>query len=515
MAKRTFIGLMAMVLFFALVFVATSSLAGTTELVSVDSYGNPGNNACEHLSSISADGRYVAFASYATNLVPGDTNGVNDIFVHDRQTGITERVSVDSYGNQSNNGSLWLAISANGRYVAFTSWANNLVAGDTNGGPDIFVHDRQTRVTERVSVDSIGNQANPESASPAMSYPSISADGRYVAFVSGATNLMPDDTNGVNDIFVHDRQAGITERVSVDSSGNQANNHSSRVFISAGGRYVAFASSATNLVPEYFGGVNIFVHDLQTGITELVSKNANGESSNGGSFPVNLSISTDGRYVAFDSLASNLILGDADYYTQWAMDTWDVFVYDRQASEITRISDINTYSSSPSISADGRYVAFVSYFQVFAHDRQTGITELVSVDSSGNLIGGGYWPSISADGRYVAFASDGNLVQEDTNPSRDIYVRDRGPSLPKTIDGAIIVIEELLGMGEITNAGIATNLTSTLENALKAQEQSNIYAAKNILLAFINKVEAQTGKNITEESATFLIEAARQLMDKM
>src|SRR5205814_1700648 len=139
----------------------------------------------------------------ATNLVPGDTNGQSDVFVHDRQTRLTERVSVDSAGNQADGESASPALSADGRYVAFSSSATNLVPGDTNGQSDVFVHDRQTRITERVSVDSAGNQADGESASPA-----LSADGRYVAFSSSATNLVPGDTNGQSDVFVHDRRTG-------------------------------------------------------------------------------------------------------------------------------------------------------------------------------------------------------------------------------------------------------------------------------------------------------------------
>src|SRR5207253_921856 len=140
---------------------------------------------------ISANGRFVAFNSRSTNLVPGDTNGTSDVFVHDRQTGTTERVSVDNTGNQGNGGSGVVAISADGRFVAFVSSATNLVPGDTNGVADVFVHDRQTRTTERVSIDSAATQGTCDITCPA-----ISADGRFVAFVSTATNLVPGDTNG-------------------------------------------------------------------------------------------------------------------------------------------------------------------------------------------------------------------------------------------------------------------------------------------------------------------------------
>jgi PKD repeat protein len=207
--------------------VNNSGPTGITKRVSVDSNGNQGNND-SYETTMSADGRYAAFDSYASNLVPGDTNGALDIFVHDRLTGITNRVSVDSDGNQGNNDSIEPTISADGRYVAFFSLASNLVAGDTNGTKDVFVHDRHTGITNRVSVDSSGNQGNGTSR-----LQSISADGRYVAFQSGASNLVAGDTNGTWDAFVHDRQTGTTEIVSVNSSGNQGNESSHTPSISA------------------------------------------------------------------------------------------------------------------------------------------------------------------------------------------------------------------------------------------------------------------------------------------
>jgi len=169
-----------------------------TTRVSVDSSGIQGNDHSTN-PALSSDGRYVAFRSDATNLVAGDTNGYYDVFVHDRQTGITTRVSVGSSGIQGNDSSFPPAISADGRYVAFRSDATNLVAGDTNGDYDVFVHDRQTGITTRVSVDSSGTESNSYSDDPA-----LSSDGRYVAFKSWATNLVAGDTNERSDIFIRD-----------------------------------------------------------------------------------------------------------------------------------------------------------------------------------------------------------------------------------------------------------------------------------------------------------------------
>jgi extracellular elastinolytic metalloproteinase len=398
---------------------------------SVSSDGVEGDGASQR-SSVSGDGRYVAFESRSSNLVPGDTNGASDIFVHDRVTGVTERVSVASDGTQANANSFVASISADGRYVAFYSIATNLVPGDTNGASDIFVHDRVTGVTERVSVASDGTQANANSL-----VPSLSADGRFVAFQSVATNLVPGDTNGNNDIFVHDRVTGVTERVSVASDGTQGNGISTTADISGDGRFVAFQSAASNLVPgDTNGATDVFVHDRLTGVTERVSVASDGTQGNANTSEA--SLSADGRYVAFQSAASNLVPGDTNGAT-------DVFVHDRLTGVTERVSvasdgapgDANSFSAS--VSADGRYVAFDSgatnlvaddtngFRDVFVHDRETGVTQRVSVTSDGTQGNGTTSePAISADGRYVAFESAAsNLVPGDTNEVQDVFARDR------------------------------------------------------------------------------------------
>jgi Tol biopolymer transport system component len=416
-----------------LLFAATGVAEAATAATSRGSVSSNGDQANDYsfTPSISGDGRFVAFASGASNLVPGDTNGAEDVFVHDRSTGQTSRVSVGSDGEQGqSDGGHAPSMSADGRFVAFYSYASNLVAGDTNDNFDVFVHDRTTGQTSRVSAASDGDQANHSSYDP-----SISADGRYVAFESGASNLVAGDTNGAGDVFVHDRQTGITSRVSVSSDGDQANEINHFPSISADGRYVAFVSYASNLVPgDTNGKADVFVHDRQTGTTSRVSVRSNGDQGIGRSWTP--SISSDGRYVAFVSGASNLVSGDTNGKT-------DVFVHDRTTGQTSRVNvrsngdQANHPSgSTPSISAHGRYVAFRSgasnlvpgdtnhAVDVFVHDRTTGQTRRVSVRSNGNQANdNSLYPSISADGRYAAFYSDAtNLVPGDTNGVPDVFV---------------------------------------------------------------------------------------------
>jgi Tol biopolymer transport system component len=438
----------SMLLLLALILTPAGSVRatpGNTTRVSVATGGGQANFDSFD-PSISADGRYVAFTSNATNLVSGDTNGDWDIFVHDRQTGQTTRVSVATGGGQANLASLDPSISADGRYVAFVSAATNLVSGDTNNFQDIFVHDRQTGQTTRVSVASDGTQANGHSYDP-----SISADGRYVAFASLASNLVSGDTNGAWDVFVHDRQTGETTRVSVASDGTQAIGFffGSSPSISADGRYVAFDSWATNLVS---GDTNdkpdVFVHDRQTGQTTRVSVSSDGtQANNGANYP---SISADGRYVAFESSSTNLVSGDTNSVTDIFVHDRQT----GQTTRVSVSSDGTQANGGPgwsgktsSISADGRYVAFHSYADnlvsgdtnsatdIFVHDRQTGVTTRVSIASDGTQANGfSSSPSISADGRYVAFMSGAtNLVSGDTNNARDVFVHGREGNIAPTV----------------------------------------------------------------------------------
>jgi hypothetical protein len=343
---------------------------GATQRVSVSSNGVQSNSAFSSIlsigatpPSISADGRYITFISDASNLVASDTNGKLDVFVHDRQTGQTTRVNVSSAGQQANADSAFSpAISANGQYVAFTSSASNLVVGDTNGTYDTFVHDRQTGQTQRVNVTSTGAQSSFGSRDV-----EISADGRYVAFSSQASDLVLGDTNQANDIFVHDRQTGQTVRVSISSMGVQGNSYSNDLSLSADGRYVSFSSLSSNLVTgDTNGKEDIFVHDRQTGQTQRVSVTSNGsEVILGGKNP---SLSADGRYVAFESRSTALIgIPGNEYDYIFVHDRLG-----SQTKLVSRTSGglIPQYDGgfNPELSANGQYVAFISLGALMPED---------------------------------------------------------------------------------------------------------------------------------------------------
>jgi Tol biopolymer transport system component len=331
-------------------------IGGTTERVSVGAGGAQGDSGSfSSPGSISADNRFVAFESVAANLVAGDVNGVSDIFVRDRTSGTTERVSASTGGEQGNMDSWIPVISADGRIVAFASSASNLVPGDTNGDSDIFAHDRLNGTTERVSVGTSGTQANSASWSP-----SISADGRFVAFDSYASTIVLTDGNGAIDVFVHDRASATAECVSVDSSGAPSNDDSYTPSISADGRFVAFASDASNLVAGDTNMVrDVFVRDRATSTTARVSIDSSGAPGNSTSGAVGVAISSDGRCVAFHSHAKNLVPGDTNGMP-------DIFVHDRASGITGRVSvdsagaQTNAPSTLPVLSSDGRFVAFDS-----------------------------------------------------------------------------------------------------------------------------------------------------------
>jgi Tol biopolymer transport system component len=401
-----------------------STTPGTTTRLSAPPGGPALGPAVTQFPAISGDGRIVAYASAAPDLVSDDSNDMTDVFVSDRARNETTLVSRGVSGAQADGPSAVdsaPAVSADGQIVAFSSSAGNLVADDSNGVGDVFVYDRARKETARVSLGAGGVEATGRDSFA----PALSADGRYVAFASDAANLVPDDTNNATDVFVHDRQARTTTRVSVDAGGAQAGGGESYApAISGDGTVVAFISKATNIAPGATDGIdNVFVRDLKAGTTIRVGATGEPEGSTPG-----VALSTDGRFVAYSSGT-------------------DVFVFDRQGGGTEQVSvgpggsPGDRASGAPAISADGRFVAFQSdatnlvpadtnqRTDVFVRDRRLGTTTRVSVGPAsvqGDRPSTG--PQISGNGRFVAFQSVAtNLIAEDTNSAPDIFVHDRTP----------------------------------------------------------------------------------------
>jgi len=410
----------------------------TTQRISIATSGTEANAASSY-PSLSASGNLVAFHSAANNLVENDTNNAIDVFIHNRLTNQTRRVSIASGGSQADGDSNYPSLSVDGNMVIFQSTATNLVSNDTNGVTDIFVHNLVNGNTNRVSLASDSSQANGDSLQP-----DLSATGRYVVFTSYASNLVNDDTNNSSDVFLYDRQSGTTTRISVSSSGEQGNAPSSSPSVSADGKRIVFSSFASNLVPnDTNGSSDIFLRDLVSGQTHRISITSSGNEAHGHSLdPV---ISNDGKLIAFTSFAPDLVPNDTN-------DKWDIFVHDLQSGQTERVSiaDSGIQSngnsiSRPALSETGRIIAFWSEAtnlvagdtnavgDVFIHDRYLRQTRRVSLANDGSQGNGAAAAniSLSADGTSVAFESlASNLVLNDSNSAADCFVRHIVYTLP-------------------------------------------------------------------------------------
>jgi Tol biopolymer transport system component len=434
---------------------APAVAAPVTVLVSVPNIGasvaQGGTNA-----SNSGDGRYVAFQSSGA-LVPEDTNGVADIYVRDLVAGTTARVSVADAGGQADNGSETPSISADGRYVAFRSWATNLVVNDRNAASDIFVRDTVKGTTRRANIAWDGTEANGDGFNPR-----ISADGRCVAYASGATNLVQNDANGKDDIFLRDMVDGTRERVSVSSTGAEGNGNSSFPKVSADGRYVVFNSAASNLIPNDFNTTTDgFVRDRVAGTTARVDLANDGEeASTGGGAD---SISADGRFVCFTSSAPHLVDGDTN-------GKLDVFLRDMTAGTTVRISvatdgtEGNNGATGGILSADNRYALFVSgadnlvpgdtndRSDAFVRDLAQNTTARVTLGANGGQAEETtYAPAFSADGSTVAWHTfSTNLTPGDTNGFYDVYARGPLFNAPPSLADAALALQIAAGLATPT-----------------------------------------------------------------
>ncbi|MBN1127324.1 MAG: fibronectin type III domain-containing protein, partial [Sedimentisphaerales bacterium] len=434
--------------------------SGIMDLVSVSSDGSQTVGVASddgwdpHTSkdvSISRDGRYIAFVSTAVNLVPDDHNTLihkssgwywgYDVFVHDRQTKVTERVSVSSDGSEAELGSSnqMPTISADGRFVVFDSAAANLALDDTKSYRDIFIHDRQNKTTRLVSSSTSGQAGNKHSGGWRLET-AISADNRYVAFITDATNFDATDTNGDRDVYIKDLHTGVCTRVSISSDGQQGTQDCWGVDMSDNGQLVVFATASTLVADDTNGKADVYLHDRENGFTTRVSISSEGTQGNGdcccdGETP---RISGNGRYVVFDSSSSNLVENDEN-------DERDIFIHDRLTGETRLVSHSNSGRQAdkkcirPDINGNGRFVVYQSssttltgYFlseyisDVYIWDSVFDTVSKLSRCPCGNQgRDSSFRPRINHDGSVIAFDSyASNLLPDfgDNNADGDAFV---------------------------------------------------------------------------------------------
>lgn len=410
--------------------------------------GTPGGTAAGASVNpvISREARFVAFTSDAPGLVTNDDNGITDVFVKDRATGETKLLSVNTAGTAGNGISRDPVVSADGRYVAFQSAATDLVPNDNNGRVDLFVYDTSVNRMHLASATPVGVSGSGDSFAPA-----FSLDGGKLVFVSTADNLTSNDTNGTSDVFVRDLTTGTTTLISVNTNGVAGAGSSATPVISENGRFVAFSSSAPDLVTNDGNGLNdVFVRDLTSGFTSLASANTNGVGGNRISFGP--AISPGGDRVAFVSQATDLINvvdtnGQTDVYLREIGSGSNVLVSVTAAGTTGSAG-----SASPVFSTDGQNVLFISIAtnfaaidnngrqDVFLWNRATRATELISVRAGGggtaNGLSGITAASISRDNRYVTFfseASDLIAGNADTNGVADVFLRDRQSGVTRLV----------------------------------------------------------------------------------
>lgn len=358
------------------------AVTGETRMVSESDAGLAGNGETLFESTMNYDGNLIAFMSYATNLGGGAPNDVGQLYVQDIDLGKTRIVSTNSRGEPGNHRSEMPRLSADGKFLAFYSLASNLVDQDTNGRADIFLKNLDTGETRIVSRGAFG-----ESDAGSLDV-AVSGNGDVVAFISHASNLVADDTNGYPDAFVYHTDTGIVERISVGTDGSQADNQSTRVAVSTNGRYVAFLSDASNLVTNDAAGTrDVFIRDLKLGTTVRATQHDNGEGFKG--MVIGMDISADGRYVLFESSSEDEF--------QVPSSGAKLFVKDMVVGDIRQI-DIGLdgtsyqYSGQSVMSHDGEHVAYVSAVSNLVSDDTNGLGDIFvtrvsrdSGDGSGDI----------------------------------------------------------------------------------------------------------------------------------
>jgi hypothetical protein len=501
---------------------------GTLTLVSLNSAGTAGGNASSVNPVISADGRFVAFESRASDLVANDTNGHSDVFVRDMQTGVTTLVSLNAAGAGGGNGDSTRAIiSADGRVVSYESAASDLVANDNNQSDDVFARDLTGGPTVLVSVNGAGTASGNNRSFRAgrgtgdgFFRRAISDDGRVVVFESLATDLTNlSDTNGKSDVFARDLVSRTTSLVSANTAGTASGNRESyHPTVSANGRVVVFETLATNLIPNDTNDVqDLLSRNLQTNVTVAVNINRFGNLSNAAAAAGNADLSADGRFVAFQSAADDLVANDTNKNSRFRFT--DVFVRDMQAGVTTLVS-VNSagtdsgdeVSFQPAISGDGRYVAFLSSsrnldgdvvkivdsIDLYVRDMQAGKTRTITVSHTGDapIVGDAQSPSLSSDGRFVAFTSNGvNLAPFDTNDRVDAFAAAVNGQV--RFSSSTFTVGETGGSATITvtrNAGSSGPVTVNYLARGGSATPGRDYVAQSGTLAF---ADGETSKTFT------------------
>jgi TolB protein len=385
--------------------------------------GAAGNNLSQ-TGALSADSHYGVYASLANNLVEGDTDGFLDVFLRDMMTGKVLRVSRSTTGGPANGDSGEPEISADGRVVVFCSGASNLVPGDTNGRADIFVYRVATQRIKIASVDRDGGPTDGDSCSP-----SISANGRYIAFESDASDLATGDDNGRLDIYLSKVRTGKNTLASHTPDGSVLDFDSQDSSVSGNGRFVSYHSYGELVPDDDNSDLDVFVYDRRTDRNMRASSTPDGSAGDGGSARADLS--DDGRFVVYHSSASDLVEGDTN-------DDIDVFRTSIRTGRSTLVTvrpdggPVDGDSINPSVNGNGRYVTFgsrspdhmpdlpITNATIFVRDLDKGKTRLVSKHLDGSpTTSGAYDPSIS--GRFITFSTGDRLTSRDTNTHWDIY----------------------------------------------------------------------------------------------
>ncbi len=493
----------------------------TTSIVSAGLTGITAAGASSS-PSISADNRYVVFASTADNLVADDRNSVQDVFLRDLQTGITTRMSKSTAGGDADLASGDPRISADGNWVAFESYATNIVPDDESYGSEIFLYHRPTGSLSRAIPAGFPGEeyqaANPD----------ISGDGRYVVFESQSSTLVAGDTNGYHDIFRVDRQTGTIQRVSVDSAENEGNGWSYRPTISNNGRYVAFQSGSEFTVTDPGSHTNIFVRDIVSGTTTLASVNSSEVPGDSDSF--NASISSDGTSVVFMSLANNLAAvtnyGGYPIYLRNLL-TGTTTLVSVLPSNVTADGWASD-TFAPSISDDKRYVTFQAYainqepvnygqvlYSVYRRDLQSLTTTVLppgnrtDLDSIKDV-------QISPDGTRTIFAStDPTLVSDDRNNQSDVLLLNHETNLYSAVS--------LNGTGLVSVTGNRDSrlqaITPDARYVLFISEATNLGVIPATQVSHLYRKDRQTGVvtlvsvNTSGQAANANVESAAMSAD--